>query len=145
MSLEFANEHSDVQFEKYLSPGACFARLLPMAVPRRRSMNPNALKKLKKLSDRLDIAKDTSEATTKKVQLARQTAKKIERDVRLQQHPDHTKGKRKRSKDRYTEDGKSKAAVELGRKGGTARAKTLTRHQRSALATKAAKTRWNRH
>ncbi len=44
-----------------------------------------------------------------------------------------------------TDDGKSKAAVELGRKGGAARAKTLTRKQRSALAMKAAKTRWNKH
>jgi hypothetical protein len=33
----------------------------------------------------------------------------------------------------------------LGRKGGAARAKTLTRKQRSSLAMKAAKTRWNRH
>ncbi len=107
-------------------------------------MNPNALKKLKKLSDQLDTAEDASEATTKKVQLARRTAKKVKRDLRLQQNPNPTKGRRQRSKDRYTKDGKSKAAVELGRKGGAARAKTLTRRQRSAVAIKAAKTRWNR-
>ena len=107
-------------------------------------MNPDALKKLEKLSDQLDTAKDASEATTKEVQHARRIAENVKRDVRLQ-HPDSTKRKRKRSKDRYTKDGKSKAAVELGQKGGAARAKTLTRQQRSALARKAAKTRWNRH
>jgi hypothetical protein len=107
-------------------------------------MNPNALKQLETLSDQLDTAEDASAATTKEVQHARRTAEKVKRDVRLQQRADYTEGKRKRSKDRYTEDGKSKAAVELGRKGGAARAKTLTRQRRSALATKAAKTRWNR-
>jgi hypothetical protein len=114
-----------------------------MAVPQRKSMNPDALKKLEKLSDQLDTAKDASEATTKEVQQAQRTTENVKRAVRLQQHPDHTKRKPKRSKDRYTADGRSKAAVELGRKGGAARAKTLTKKQRSALATKAAKTRWN--
>ncbi len=33
-----------------------------------------------------------------------------------------------------TEDGKSKAAVELGRRGGLARARKLTKNQRSAIA-----------
>ena len=108
-------------------------------------MNSEALKKLEKLSNQLDTAKDASAATTKEVQHARQTAEKVKRNVRLQQRAGYTEGKRKRSKDRYTEDGKSKAAVELGRKGGAARAKTLTRQQRSALAVKAAKSRWNRH
>src|ERR1700682_5714941 len=101
-------------------------------------MNPGALKKLEKLSDQLDTAMDASEATTEEVRDARRTAEKIKRDVRVQQPPDDTERKRKRSKDRYTHDGKSKAAVELGRKGGAARAKTLTRRQRSALAMKAA-------
>jgi len=104
----------------------------------------DALKKLEKLSDQLDTAKDASEATTKEVQHARQTAKKIKRDVR-HQHPDDAKPKRKRSKHPDTGDGKSKAAVELGRKGGAARAKKLTQQQRSAVAKKAAKIRWNKH
>ena len=43
-----------------------------------------------------------------------------------------------------TEDGKSKAAVELGRKGGQARAKKLTTKQRSDIAKKAAKVRWGK-
>ena len=41
-----------------------------------------------------------------------------------------------------TEDGKSKAAVELGRKGGQARAKMLSATKRSLIAKTAAKTRW---
>ena len=40
------------------------------------------------------------------------------------------------------DDGKDKAAVELGRKGGKARAKNLTSKQRSEIAKKAAKVRW---
>lgn len=114
-------------------------------MPQRQSTNPDALKKLEKLSDQLETATDASEATTKEVQHARRTAEKIKHDVRELQPPGHITRTRKRSEDRYTGDGKSKAAVELGRKGGAARAKTLTRQQRSALATKAAKTRWNRH
>jgi hypothetical protein len=123
-----------------------------MAVTQRQSKNTNALKKLGKLSDQLDTAKDASEATTKEVRHARRTADSVKRTVRRQQHPsaatsrsDHPTRTRKRSHDRYTEEGKSKAAVELGRKGGAARTKTLTRKQRSALATKAAKTRWHSH
>ena len=41
-----------------------------------------------------------------------------------------------------TEDGKSKAAVELGRKGGTARAQSLTKTKRKAIARRAARVRW---
>jgi hypothetical protein len=41
-----------------------------------------------------------------------------------------------------TEDGKSKAAVELGRKGGKARAAKLTQAKRSAIAKRAARARW---
>lgn len=41
-----------------------------------------------------------------------------------------------------TEDGKSKAAVELGRKGGLARAKSIRKADRVKIAKKAAKTRW---
>jgi len=113
-----------------------------MATPQRPATD--ALKKVEKLSDQLDTAKDASEVTTKEVQHARQTVATIERTVRLQLGPRSPKGKRKGSKGRDTTDGKSRAAVELGRKGGAARAKALTRHQRSALAVKAAKTRWNR-
>lgn len=43
-----------------------------------------------------------------------------------------------------TEDGKNKAAVELGRKGGLARAKMLSATKRSLIAKTAAKTRWKR-
>jgi hypothetical protein len=107
-----------------------------MTVPRRPSVTPAASKRLEKLSDQLsdqlDTAKIASEATTKEVQHARQTARHVRHDLRLQRHPDDTK------------DGKSQAAVELGRKGGAARAKKLTGHQRSAVARKAAKTRWSR-
>jgi hypothetical protein len=116
-----------------------------VTVTQRQSVNPAAaLTKLEKLSGQLETAKDSAEATTKEVQDARRTAENVKRDVRRQQNPDPTKRKRKRSKDRYTEDGKSKAAVELGRKGGVATAKTRTRQQRSAVALKAAKTRWKR-
>lgn len=38
--------------------------------------------------------------------------------------------------------GKSKAAVELGRKGGKARAERLSKKRRSEIAKKAAKRRW---
>ena len=41
-----------------------------------------------------------------------------------------------------TDDGKSKAAVELGRKGGRARASKLTPQQRREIAKKAAAKRW---
>jgi len=107
-----------------------------MSVPRRQS----TLKKLEKLSDELDTAKHASEATTKEVQHARRTSQNVKRDVRLQLH---TERKRKRSKDRHTKDSKSSAAVELGRKGGAARARSLTPKKRSALAMKAANIRWN--
>ncbi len=40
------------------------------------------------------------------------------------------------------DDGKNKAAVELGRKGGMARAMKLSPKRRKAIAKKAAKTRW---
>lgn len=44
--------------------------------------------------------------------------------------------------DEVTDDGKNKAAQELGRKGGKARAKSLTPEQRSEIAKKAAAKRW---
>ncbi len=44
-----------------------------------------------------------------------------------------------------TEDGKSKAAVELGRKGGLARAKSIKKADRIKIAKKAAKERWKDH
>jgi hypothetical protein len=42
------------------------------------------------------------------------------------------------------EDGKNRAAVELGRKGGTARARSLTKARRVAVARKAAAARWSK-
>src|SRR4051812_214116 len=41
-----------------------------------------------------------------------------------------------------TEDGKNKAAVELGRKGGIARAKSINKSERVRIARKGAKARW---
>ena len=41
-----------------------------------------------------------------------------------------------------TDDGKNKAAVELGRKGGTARAKNLSAKKRREIANRAATARW---
>jgi hypothetical protein len=41
-----------------------------------------------------------------------------------------------------TEDGKSKAAVELGRKGGKARANKLSAKRRREIAKRAAGARW---
>lgn len=41
-----------------------------------------------------------------------------------------------------TEDGKSKAAVQLGRKGGKARAESLSKKRRSEIAKNAARLRW---
>jgi hypothetical protein len=43
-----------------------------------------------------------------------------------------------------TEDGKNKAAVELGRRGGKARAEALSAHRRRAIARKAALARHRR-
>ena len=40
--------------------------------------------------------------------------------------------------------GKNRAAVELGRKGGLARAAKLTAKKRAAIAKKAARARWKR-
>jgi hypothetical protein len=42
------------------------------------------------------------------------------------------------------DEGKSVAAVELGRLGGRARAKKMSKKQRTAAARKAAKARWKR-
>lgn len=42
-----------------------------------------------------------------------------------------------------TEDGKNKAAVELGRKGGLARARSISKARRSKIARKAARSRWH--
>ncbi len=46
--------------------------------------------------------------------------------------------------DELTDDGKNKAAVELGRKGGKARAKKLSKKRRSDIAKNAAAKRWKR-
>ena len=43
-----------------------------------------------------------------------------------------------------TDDGKNAAAVELGRRGGQARARNLTKKQRSKIAKKAATARWGK-
>jgi hypothetical protein len=45
---------------------------------------------------------------------------------------------------RPQDDGKNKAAVELGRKGGTARAGSLSPEKRREIAQKAAAARWMR-
>jgi len=42
-----------------------------------------------------------------------------------------------------SDDGKNRAAQDLGRKGGIARAEKLTSKKRSQIAKKAAETRWN--
>ncbi len=44
--------------------------------------------------------------------------------------------------DKLTDDGKNKAAVELGRMGGQARAKILSKKRRSEIARRAAEKRW---
>ena len=46
--------------------------------------------------------------------------------------------------DEVTDDGKNKAAQALGRLGGQARAKKLTKKRRAEIAKKAAKKRWAR-
>ncbi|WBL76914.1 RNA-binding protein [Bradyrhizobium xenonodulans] len=46
--------------------------------------------------------------------------------------------------DMTTDDGKSAAAVALGRMGGKVRAETLTPKRRVEIAKKAAKTRWRK-
>lgn len=43
-----------------------------------------------------------------------------------------------------TDDGKDKAAVSLGRKGGMARAAVLTKRRRSEIARNAAVSRWTK-
>lgn len=43
-----------------------------------------------------------------------------------------------------TADGKDKAAVSMGRRGGAARASKLTAEERSEIARKAAAKRWNK-
>ena len=42
------------------------------------------------------------------------------------------------------DDGKNKAAVELGRKGGAARAKKMSARRRKEIAKKAAEARWSK-
>ena len=44
----------------------------------------------------------------------------------------------------FVHDGKNKAAVELGRRGGKSRAEKLTSEQRSEIARKAASKRWRK-
>ena len=44
--------------------------------------------------------------------------------------------------DQAEDDGKNKAAVELGRKGGQARAAKLSKERRAEIARKAAASRW---
>ena len=44
--------------------------------------------------------------------------------------------------DTLTDDGKDKAAVSLGKRGGAARARALSASERSSIAKKAAKKRW---
>jgi hypothetical protein len=42
------------------------------------------------------------------------------------------------------DDGKSEAAAELGRKGGAARAKSLSKKKRTEIARRAAERRWSK-
>ena len=49
---------------------------------------------------------------------------------------------RARKQDFPADDGKDKAAQSLGQRGGRARAKSLTKEQRTAIARKAARARW---
>ena len=44
--------------------------------------------------------------------------------------------------DALTDDGKDKAAVSLGSRGGKARAESMTAERRAEIASKAAKSRW---
>ena len=48
------------------------------------------------------------------------------------------------AEEEYTDDGKNKAAVELGRKGGRARAKSMSAERRAEIARKAAAKRWGK-
>ena len=43
-----------------------------------------------------------------------------------------------------TEDGKNRAAVELGRRGGLARAKSMSKARRTEIARRAARKRWKK-
>lgn len=45
----------------------------------------------------------------------------------------------------FDDEGKNKAAVALGKKGGRARAEKMTPEQRSEIAKKAAAKRWKKH
>jgi hypothetical protein len=44
----------------------------------------------------------------------------------------------------FTSDGKNKAAVELGRKGGASRAAKLSSRKRREIARRAARARWSK-
>ncbi len=46
--------------------------------------------------------------------------------------------------EKYTKDGKNKAAFELGRRGGKARAEKLSPEKRHAIAKRAAEARWSK-
>ena len=46
--------------------------------------------------------------------------------------------------DAQPDDGKNKAAQELGRKGGQARAKKLSKERRAEIAKRAAEKRWSK-
>ena len=48
------------------------------------------------------------------------------------------------AEEQFVHDGKSKAAVELGRRGGKSRAEKLTSEQRSEIAQVAAQARWKK-
>ena len=48
------------------------------------------------------------------------------------------------AEEEYDEDGKDKTAVALGRKGGAARAKKLSKKRRAEIARKAAEKRWSK-
>jgi len=48
------------------------------------------------------------------------------------------------AEEEYEDTGKDKAAAELGRKGGRARAEKMSPERRAEVARKAAKSRWER-
>ena len=48
------------------------------------------------------------------------------------------------AEEEYDDEGKNKAAVALGKKGGAARAKKLTKERRSEIAKMAARSRWGK-
>jgi len=53
-------------------------------------------------------------------------------------------GELEENTDTTVDDGKARAAVELGRRGGTARAANLSKKRRAEITKKAARSRWSK-